>query len=440
MTTPTGGRWVPGNRWDLAPAPTRPPSVTVVVTHYEQPAQLALTLAALAGQTHPADLLQVVVADDGSATAPVVPAGVEVVTQPDEGFRAARVRNLAAERAHGDVLLFLDADTVPEPTYVAAMARLPGVLPEAVVVGRRRHADLSGLVAGGDVATEGREHELTEPPWLRDAYAASGDLLRADETSYRFVVGAVTGCSRWFFEQTGGFDPSFTTYGGEDWEWAHRAWTHGAVLAHVSDAVAWHDGASREDRPGWGTDPVGRERLLQETLAIASRVPVPGVAPQSLLGGAGDPVVSLAPDVVGDALVLCLDSLLDAWPRARVLLDPARHHLVPSDPRVLVHDGHVLEAAAARSAWRHLHVVRAVTGARAAWRTGTDLLHGPDAEGRVDVAGRTGEVVARWSSLRVVRRETRWPDLPRAEPVLASADLVTVPEGLTAQARWGGWA
>ena len=33
-----------------------------------------------------------------------------------------------------------------------------------------------------------------------------------------------------FFGEVGGFDESFTEYGGEDWEWAHRAWQAGALL------------------------------------------------------------------------------------------------------------------------------------------------------------------------------------------------------------------
>lgn len=444
---PTGrpaGTAVPGNRWDLAPEPTREPSVTVVVTHYEQPVQLALTLAALAGQTHPRELLQVVVADDGSATAPVVPEGVEVVTQPDAGFRAARIRNRAAELARGEVLLFLDADTVPEPGYVAAMARLPGVLPEAVVVGRRRHADLSGLAPGGDVAEVGRAHELTEPRWLRDAHAATADLLHADETSYRFVVGAVVGCSRWFFATTGGFDESFTTYGGEDWEWGHRAWTHGALLAHVPEAVAWHDGPDRGERPGWGSDAIGRERALQESVAVASRVPVPGAVPGALLGVAGDPLVTVADDVVGDALVLAVDSVLGAWPRARVLLDPARHSVLPPDPRVVEHAGpdglDVLDAPAARSAWRRLHLVDGVTGDERAWTAGAELLQGVEALERVDLVTSSGDVVARWSLLRTERREARWPELARAMSTAVTTGLVPVPGDLTVQARWGGWA
>ena len=83
---------LPGNRWDLLDGREATPTVSVVVAHYEQPAQLARCLAALAGQDHPRDRLEVIVADDGSAVPPRVPAGVRFVRQADEGFRLAAVR------------------------------------------------------------------------------------------------------------------------------------------------------------------------------------------------------------------------------------------------------------------------------------------------------------------------------------------------------------
>ena len=138
-------------------------SVSVVVPFYEAKEDLDLVLTALALQDFPSSRLQVVVADDGSAQPPSLDAAgtldVRYVRQDDRGFRAAAARNLGAAAADGDLLLFLDADTVPTPGYVAAMARLPTLLPDALVVGRRRHAELTGwtpgrlaawLAAGGD--------------------------------------------------------------------------------------------------------------------------------------------------------------------------------------------------------------------------------------------------------------------------------------------------
>ncbi len=445
------GPALPGNRWDLlADVEAPPPSVTVVVTHFEQPRELARTLHALARQDHPAALLQVVVADDGSADPPQAPAGVRVVTHPHDGFGAAKARNRGAAAATGEVLVFLDADTTPEPGYVSRAARLPGLAPEVVTTGRRRHADLTGVPADAEVEVEGPAHELAAPTWLRQELERSRDLLDADETSLRLVLGAVVTCSAALFAEVGGFDETFDRYGGEDWEWAHRAWTHGALLAHVPDAVAWHDGPDRAERPGWGRDGEGRERLLAETLAVGRRIPAPGLGPAGLSpDGAADPLVTLDPDLGGDALVVTVDSLLVALPRARVLATPAQHALLLGDHRVLVHPAGAdhLATTPARTAWRHLHLHTALSGPPAAWTAHADLLRGPGSAGHVVVTGPGPgpapgpQPLATWSTLRTERRAARWgrDDLDARLTRPAGPDLTTVPDDLTVQARWGGW-
>ena len=268
---------MPGNRWDLLDDhPGLPVRVAVVIPFYEQHDQLALTLAALEQQTYPHDLLEVVVADDGSAQAPRPSStlNVSVVSQGRNGFRAAAARNLGVRTSTAPILCFLDADTHPDPDYVRRIVRLPSVLPDALVVGRRRHAVLDGWTpdrwrswqAGGpgpDV--------LEEPQWLRDEYGRSRQLLDVDHRSYRYVISSVMCCSRELFEDVGGFDESFTRYGGEDWELAHRAMSSGAVLHHEPLAVAWHSG------PDWaGRDVAERTAAKnQEALAVARLVPDP---------------------------------------------------------------------------------------------------------------------------------------------------------------------
>jgi len=273
---------VPGNRWDLlAPAPR--PTVTVIVTHFQQQAQLDRTLAALTDQAD-----DVVVADDGSAVAPVVPAGVRLVRQVDLGFRAAAARNLGAAAATGEVLVFLDADTTPEPGFVDAIVRRAAACPDVLAVGRRRHADLSG---------DGRE--LPEPTWLTEAYAASADLLHADGRSFRFVISAVLAVRRELFDDLGGFDERYVGYGGEDWDLAYRAWNAGAVLVHERAAVAWHDGPDRAGRPS---------DLLEKDLETAR---LAALIPEPLTRGA--PLPALLPDVLVDVAAYdprCVHALL----------------------------------------------------------------------------------------------------------------------------------
>jgi len=253
----TDGRvCVPGNRWDtIGDRAGRLAAVTVVIPFYEQQDDLERVLAALDSQDYPKHLIDVVVADDGSREPPdasVSALRCTVVRQPDRGFRAAAARNLGAAAAgDAEVLCFLDADTVPEPGYLREITRLPSILPDALVVGRRRHADLDGWAAA-DLArwwTGGRAPAiLAEPRWLTDAYARTGDLAAVTDGAYRFVISSVMCCSRELFTYCGGFDESFDRYGGEDWEFAHRAVACGAVLHHARRAVAWHNGPDWAER------------------------------------------------------------------------------------------------------------------------------------------------------------------------------------------------
>ncbi|WP_405219662.1 glycosyltransferase family 2 protein [Agrococcus sp. Ld7] len=323
------GRPIIGNRWDAAADAAEPRSVSVIIAHFDQQRELDRTLAALRRQTHPRALLQIIVADDGSPTPPVVPADVTLARHEDRGFRLAAVRNLGVRHSTGDILCFLDADTAPEPDYVARITRLPSLAPDVVAVGRRRHAALADDDRPIELA--GPANEIAEPAWLDDAYRRSRDLLDADARSYRFIIGAVVACSRWLFDHVGGFDESFEAYGGEDWEWAYRAWLQGAAFAHVPDAVAWHDG------PDWaGRDEADRRaRKNEETLRLMRSIRAPGAAPFALLGPNADVLVMLRAAESVAAGVVCVDSLLQALPDARVVVPPAVRTALEADPRVV---------------------------------------------------------------------------------------------------------
>ncbi|MGU3432950.1 glycosyltransferase family 2 protein [Actinomycetes bacterium M1A6_2h] len=294
------GRAVPGNRWDLVrDEPHRFPTVSVVIPYYEQPRQLEAVIAALRMQTYPAHLVEVVVADDGS-TPPVARTDVTVVRQEDKGFRAAAARNLGAAASTGEVLCFLDSDTVPEPGYLTALTRLPSIVPDALTVGRRLHADLSDVADLGQwLANPPR---VDEPGWLADAYRGTGDLLTVDHRSYRWIISAVMCCSREFFDDIGGFDESFVGYGGEDWELANRAFHAGAVVARVPEATAWHDGP---DWAGRSADSDERRRAKNgEALSLARLVTDPAARRHGLIFDVPDLVAVIDPAAHSPASLL----------------------------------------------------------------------------------------------------------------------------------------
>ncbi|GAB3606572.1 hypothetical protein GCM10027413_19810 [Conyzicola nivalis] len=415
-----GGWALPHNRWDLIAdeQPAALPSVSVVIAHYAQPIELARTLLALERQNYPRDLVEIVVADDGSPEPPTVAGNVRVVSQPDRGFRVAAARNRGVEVTGNDVLVFLDADTSPEPDYLRHIVRLPALTWDAVTVGRRRHADLASVEATAPIAEAGRAHELDEPAWLREEYTRTHDLLDADHRSYRFLIGAVVACTRRFFDEVGGFDESFTRYGGEDWEWAYRAWLRGAVLAHVPEATAWHDGPDRAVR-----EPGALGAKNAEVLALSGLIPVEGSRPRALAAAKADIVVTgpRAGGTDGQEFV-SRDSVLAQLPSAE-----------------LVRPGWSAEARFDRVRIR-VDLERPVRVAPGGLDAAMEAVES-GAYARVALRRADGAVLLRLVSTRAEVRQSRWggepllPDLDLVAPGVIALDAEVDLEGYL-----GGWA
>jgi GT2 family glycosyltransferase len=517
---PAGGRFVVGNAWDALDGvwPELPPLVSVVVVHYRQQAELDRTLAALARQSYPAERLEVIVVDDGSPTAPTVPEGVRLIVQEDRGFRLSAARNVGVAASSGSVLCFVDADTSPEPDYVLRLTRLPALAPEAVTVGQRKHADFAGVLGGdgraggGDdgggevgrgrgggvagavpvsepVEVAGPAHELEQPRWLQQAYDWSADLLHADDRSYRHLIGAVTCCTRWFFDQVGGFDESFTSYGGEDWEWAHRAWLAGGVFAHVPGAVAWHDGpdwAGRAAGPGSGSvsaagDDSAAERAAREdeearrqaekngeTLRLADLIAVRGSRGFGVRSRAVDVCVELlasagTPISAGAAFV-AVDSVLAAMPDVTVVVPDDVAPVFEADQRVLgrsseaavtarggarvvvTFDGPVRVLPAVEAGGSDDARVQALAAAVGLGddvardlRTATEAV-GVGSLGTVELAGPSGRVLVTVESRRAALRARRWGAGVAFVTHRASVDWLTPVVGEPSVAAYlGGW-
>lgn len=335
------------------------PEVSVVVCTYDDQPGLDRVLAALELQDLAADRFEVVVADDGSPDEPVLgarPYPVRLVRQADRGFRAGAARNLGAAVTRGRLLCFLDGDTVPSARYLSTTLRAADALgPRAVLVGRRRHVDLAGwtteqVAAWLAGAGEREPVGLDDPRWLLDAYRASEDLRLADDESYRYVISAVMSLTRRTWDAAGGFDESFSGYGGEDWELAHRCWLAGAELRHVPEAVAWHDGPDLA-----GRDLDLHRVLTAQALALASRLPSPALRPPGV--AFARPLCAVEVDDRGwppPATLLVVASLLAGGPDARVWLTDGTGVLGdgPLGGDARVDCGPVPDEVARRAPWR----------------------------------------------------------------------------------------
>jgi glycosyltransferase involved in cell wall biosynthesis len=101
--------------------------ISVIVPTYNREDALDAVLRGLARQRDRD--FEVIVADDGSgpATAALTQSwmyrlGAKLlhVRQPDQGFRAAEIRNRAILASRGTYCLFLDGDCIPRPDFIAA--------------------------------------------------------------------------------------------------------------------------------------------------------------------------------------------------------------------------------------------------------------------------------------------------------------------------------
>lgn len=104
-----------------------PLKISVIVTTYNWPHALRAVLTALVEQktVYP---FEIIVADDGSTeetaklvrefkTRVAIP--ILHIWQPDEGFKAATIRNKAVLVAEGDYMVFLDGDCIPREDFIA---------------------------------------------------------------------------------------------------------------------------------------------------------------------------------------------------------------------------------------------------------------------------------------------------------------------------------
>ncbi|MFK7964806.1 MAG: glycosyltransferase family 2 protein [Burkholderiaceae bacterium] len=239
--------------------------ISVLVTTYNRPRALARVLHALQEQTQlPAE---VVVADDGSGqdTAALIeqfrqrfPTPLIHAWQPDEGFRAGAVRNLAASKASGDWLHFLDGDCVPQMSFVERLVRLAE--PGTMLAGDR--IMLSESLTRQVENDASPIHRWTTTQW-REAQRHGGINRMLPLRHWPFRLGrglrsrdwrtfrtANAGISRQDFIAVNGFECDLKGWGFEDSEFAVRALRAGCRIrsARLSLGVfhLWHKPESRD--------------------------------------------------------------------------------------------------------------------------------------------------------------------------------------------------
>lgn len=255
------------------------PLISVIVTTYNWPEALNLTLQSLISQTD--RCFEVIVADDGSgpataeviyASAKLAPIPVVHVWQEDIGFRRSAIINKAVAEARGDYLVFVDGDCILQPDFVTQHRGLSQ--PNHLVTGSRilLGRELSAmLLAKG---TWSYRAFLRSALWYRfagDISKIAGIFVRLPPSRFRdyrsFVWRRIKGCNLacWKADALaiGGFDESFFGWGSEDIDFVFRLQDKGVVRRSGTWATEvlhiWH--APPDSSRAEGNEKVVRERI-----------------------------------------------------------------------------------------------------------------------------------------------------------------------------------
>jgi GT2 family glycosyltransferase len=190
---------------------------------------------------------ELIVGDDGSTDGSIQELGRHfpqvLVVKQKKRLGVGAARGLAAGRARGDVLIFLDGHTKPEP---GALERLV-----ASVEKTRGKAVVTPQIVGLDETTW-----RSQPQQIGNGYALDletfdswwlplkkmKEVKEGRQTFYESpaLIGCALAVSRELYDRLWGFDQHMRQWGSEDVDFALKAWTMGARVLHDPGATVAH--------------------------------------------------------------------------------------------------------------------------------------------------------------------------------------------------------
>jgi glycosyltransferase involved in cell wall biosynthesis len=248
-------------------------ALTLAISTYERPDALAAVLETVASQSVAPD--EVIIADDGSGEttravferfAKAVSYPVHFVRQPHEGFRLARLRNLAIARAASPCIVFVDGDMLLHRHFIADHRRVarPGYFTQGVRV------PLSPSLTSKVLEESTRAPGFLSPGLglRRRVYNVHSPALARVMRGLANGLISIKGSNQAFWREdlvaVNGFNEVFIGWGSEDKELVERLANRGTRRQTLLfGGIAYHlhhEPASRERR-------AVNERVLEETRA-----------------------------------------------------------------------------------------------------------------------------------------------------------------------------
>ncbi|CUI05333.1 glycosyltransferase family 2 protein [Massilia antarctica] len=240
--------------------------ISVIIATYNRPDALEAVVEACFAQSD--RHVEIIIADDGSGEPTQAciarlqqraPVPLRHAWQPDQGFRLAMARNQGILASHGEYIVLLDGDCIPQRDFIARHRALaqPGfmvtgsriLLDEAFtqrVLAERR--DLHALGLGEKLALRARGH-------INKVLQLLFKLPDLGRVQKRFTWRRIKGCNmaawRSDIDAVNGFDESFEGWGHEDADFVVRLFNAGIQRKDGAFATEvfhlWHRENARDE-------------------------------------------------------------------------------------------------------------------------------------------------------------------------------------------------
>lgn len=253
--------------------------ISIVLPVYNRIDMLRRTIAMLTHQTYPLELMEIIIADDGSNDHPEQLIlefedffDLNYVRQKDIGYRLSHVRNLGVRAAKHDNIIILDCDMAPVPNLVELYAKWLSLDQKVLLIGHRRYVDAndvsiesvmknpSAMLELPPVATKNAVMKNSPSKDWRESIYSETENLRQSPHPFRASSCGNVAFHRRIFTDAGPFDEAFTAWGAEDNEFGYRVMNAGYYFIPILDALGLH-----QEPPG------GREFVDREAGKLITR-------------------------------------------------------------------------------------------------------------------------------------------------------------------------
>lgn len=236
--------------------------ISIVVPVYNRAERLSRCLAGICKQTYPIELMEVIVADDGSSddVLDVVEKyskiiNIRYVKQRDGGYRLSAVRNLGIRMSLHRNISIIDCDLIPLPRFIESFMKYLHHFDNVVLLGHQKFVDPTGIsdddilhdvgildnmqeILSENATMDSKGLSVTKD-WRYKLYEET-NYLKDDQFPYRAFSSGHVAYRKAAIESAGFYDESFKVWGSEDNETGYRLFQKGFYFIPILDALDLH--------------------------------------------------------------------------------------------------------------------------------------------------------------------------------------------------------